>query len=80
MADPHLSKATYKDSNYQRYIEAPLCSSGLGFAENYTAIKKVTIFPCRYIGTQGEGCIRAVEVLYEGIGPTGCAATCPDLK
>lgn len=30
-------------------------------------------------GTQGEGCA-AVEVLYEGAGTTGSAATCPALK
>lgn len=57
-----------------------LCSSELGFAENYTAIKQSTYFYADIYGTQGEGCIMAVEVLYEGIGTTGSVATCPALK
>lgn len=57
-----------------------LCSWGLGFAENYTAIKQSPYFYADISGTQGEGCIMAVEILYEGIGTTGSVATCPALK
>lgn len=63
-----------------------LCSSVRGIAENYTAIKAVTVFLCRniyiyiYMVHRAGGCIMAVEVLYEGGGATGSAATCPAWK
>ena len=43
VSDPHRSKATYKDSNYQRDIETR--SAARGFTGNYTAIKQST---CSY--------------------------------
>lgn len=78
MNDPHWSKVTYKDSNYQRGIETH--SAAWDLRENYTAIKQSTYFYADIYGTQGEGCVMAVEVLYEGMGTTGSVATCPAWK
>lgn len=65
---PSFEQGNIQGQRLSKVHWSRLCGAGLGFAENYTAIKQSPYCYADIYGTGDEGGIMAVEVLYEGIG------------